>query len=139
MTDAFYCSYCARRQHDVRKLIAGPGPRLFICDACVDLCHEIVHPPADKKPARFLTGYQPGSYGCHEAMHMAFVLQELVARQLLEHRAITSRPEWAKLAQTAFDTLFELYQAIDREHLVESHGESGERGQVIGFGALPSE
>jgi hypothetical protein len=108
MTDAFYCSYCARRQHDVRKLIAGPGPRLFICDACVDLCHEIVHPPADKKPARFLTGYQPGSYGCHEAMHMAFVLQELVARQLLEHRAITSRPEWAKLAQTAFDTLFDL-------------------------------
>jgi hypothetical protein len=34
-----YCSFCGKSQHDVRKLIAGPGP--FICNECVDLCVSI--------------------------------------------------------------------------------------------------
>jgi ClpX C4-type zinc finger len=36
-----YCSFCAKSQHEVAKLIAGPG-LIFICDACVALCDEIV-------------------------------------------------------------------------------------------------
>src|SRR5262249_9576622 len=35
-----YCSFCARSQHDVKKLIVGPA--VYICDACVHLCTEIV-------------------------------------------------------------------------------------------------
>jgi ClpX C4-type zinc finger/Glyoxalase superfamily protein len=35
-----YCSFCAKSQHDVRKLIAGPS--VFICDECVELCEDIV-------------------------------------------------------------------------------------------------
>ncbi len=35
----FYCSFCGKSQHEVRKLIAGPGP--FICDECVELCMDI--------------------------------------------------------------------------------------------------
>lgn len=38
----FYCAYCGKAQEDVALLIAGPGPKLFICNECVDLCHEIV-------------------------------------------------------------------------------------------------
>jgi hypothetical protein len=35
-----YCSFCGKSQHDVRKLIAGP--LVFICDACVQLCTDVV-------------------------------------------------------------------------------------------------
>jgi hypothetical protein len=34
------CSFCGKRQKQVKKLIAGPGVR--ICDQCIDLCNEIV-------------------------------------------------------------------------------------------------
>lgn len=36
-----YCSFCAKSQHDVAKLIAGPTA--FICDECVSFCTVIVH------------------------------------------------------------------------------------------------
>ena len=35
-----HCSFCAKSQHEVRKLIAGPS--VFICDECVDLCNDIM-------------------------------------------------------------------------------------------------
>jgi ATP-dependent Clp protease ATP-binding subunit ClpX len=34
------CSFCGKPQHQVRKLVAGPG--VYICDECIDLCNEIV-------------------------------------------------------------------------------------------------
>jgi hypothetical protein len=36
-----YCSFCFKSQHEVRKLIAGPGS-IFICDECVELCNGII-------------------------------------------------------------------------------------------------
>ena len=43
MTDeqTLYCSFCAKSQHEVRKLIAGPA-HVGICDECVSLCACIV-------------------------------------------------------------------------------------------------
>jgi ClpX C4-type zinc finger/Glyoxalase superfamily protein len=38
--ELLYCSFCGKNQHEVRKLIAGPG--VYICDECVDLCTDIV-------------------------------------------------------------------------------------------------
>ena len=35
------CSFCGKDQHQVDKLIAGPG--LFICDQCVQLCNNILN------------------------------------------------------------------------------------------------
>lgn len=35
-----YCSFCGKSQHEVLKLIAGPG--VFICEECTDLCVAIV-------------------------------------------------------------------------------------------------
>jgi ATP-dependent protease Clp ATPase subunit len=35
------CNFCGKRYHEVKKLIAGPIA--YICNECVDLCHEIVH------------------------------------------------------------------------------------------------
>jgi ATP-dependent Clp protease ATP-binding subunit ClpX len=34
------CSFCAKTQEDVRKLVAGPS--VYICDECVDLCTDIL-------------------------------------------------------------------------------------------------
>jgi ATP-dependent Clp protease ATP-binding subunit ClpX len=36
-----HCSFCLKSQHEVAKLIAGPG-FIFICDECVALCDAIV-------------------------------------------------------------------------------------------------
>jgi ribosomal protein L37AE/L43A len=37
------CSFCGKRQDQVRKLVAGPG--VWICDQCVALCVEILAEP----------------------------------------------------------------------------------------------
>mgnify|MGYP001195410673 CR=1 FL=1 len=38
---SYKCSFCGKRQEDVRRLIAGPGA-VYICNECVDLCREII-------------------------------------------------------------------------------------------------
>lgn len=35
----FHCSFCLKSQHEVQKLVAGPG-FIFICDECVGLCND---------------------------------------------------------------------------------------------------
>jgi hypothetical protein len=35
-----HCSFCAKSQHEVQKLIAGPS--VCICDECVELCMDII-------------------------------------------------------------------------------------------------
>jgi hypothetical protein len=51
-TKILYCSFCYKSQHEVRKLISGPGG-IFICDECVELCNEIIagQKPASKSPS----------------------------------------------------------------------------------------
>ena len=58
------CSFCAKNQTQVGKLIAGP-PNVYICDECVDLCNDIleeaipaahdsqVHAPRESSSDRF--------------------------------------------------------------------------------------
>ena len=38
--DQRVCSFCARDQSQVEKLVAGPG--VYICDRCIELCNEIL-------------------------------------------------------------------------------------------------
>ena len=38
--DIKHCSFCAKSQQEVPKLIAGPS--VYICDECVELCNEII-------------------------------------------------------------------------------------------------
>ena len=35
------CSFCAKSQKQVRKLVAGPA-EVYICDECVELCNELI-------------------------------------------------------------------------------------------------
>jgi ATP-dependent Clp protease ATP-binding subunit ClpX len=41
-----YCSFCGKSQYEVRKLLAG-GSTVYICDECVDLCVNIIHPKTE--------------------------------------------------------------------------------------------
>lgn len=36
----FSCSFCGKRQDEVKKLIAGPA--VYICDECIELCNDII-------------------------------------------------------------------------------------------------
>ncbi|MBO5103375.1 MAG: ATP-dependent Clp protease ATP-binding subunit ClpX [Clostridia bacterium] len=37
-----YCSFCGKSQSQVRRLVSSPTNTCFICDACVEICKEIV-------------------------------------------------------------------------------------------------
>jgi hypothetical protein len=39
------CSFCGKNQREVRKLIAGP--KVYICDECIDLCNDIIAEECD--------------------------------------------------------------------------------------------
>ena len=43
-----YCTFCGKNQHEVRKLVAGPS--VFICDACVELCNDIMREELAMEP-----------------------------------------------------------------------------------------
>jgi ATP-dependent Clp protease ATP-binding subunit ClpX len=34
------CSFCGRSEHEVANLVAGP--RVYICDTCIDACSAII-------------------------------------------------------------------------------------------------
>lgn len=48
-----FCSFCGKSQHDLKKLIAGPG--VFICNECVALCEKIIADTPDPNPAEIKT------------------------------------------------------------------------------------
>ena len=43
------CSFCAKPNTEVERLIAGPG--VYICDGCVGLCNEVLEAANDAGPA----------------------------------------------------------------------------------------
>ncbi len=47
-----YCSFCGKAREEVKHLIVGP--KVFICDECVDLCRRIIVPTPEDKPITFL-------------------------------------------------------------------------------------
>ena len=69
-----YCSFCAKSEHEVRKLIAGPA--VFICDECVELCMDIIR-AADKGGV----GSSKESDGIPTPMEIRKVLDDYVIGQ----------------------------------------------------------
>ena len=61
--------------------------------------------------------YKPGSFGCHEALHLTSVLAGLVEEQLVGHPAVQMDPQWRRKAEQAARLLHELYQDIGSKHL----------------------
>ncbi len=44
----FACSFCGKSQHEVARLVAGPG--VFICNECAGLCLEVMTQEAPRPP-----------------------------------------------------------------------------------------
>ena len=75
------------------------------------------HCPGSASSDAVQARFAPGTFGCHEALHMASVLADAVDEQLCDHLAIKLRADWLAKADAARDALFDLYNAIGREHL----------------------
>jgi len=78
----FYCSFCGKSQHEVRKLIAGPS--VFICNECIELCTDIIREeekshggttrkgmPTPSEIARFLDDYVIGQARAKRTLSVA--------------------------------------------------------------------
>mgnify|MGYP003387962028 CR=1 FL=1 len=66
--------------------------------------------------------FAPGSFGCHELLDRASLLSNAVDDWLLGHPACLKRPEWFRLARSAFDSLHELYNRVADVHLDSDAG-----------------
>lgn len=53
--------------------------------------------------------YAPGSFGCHEALHTASIIMDMIDERLSQHPAIVGRPDWRVKADAAHQALFDLY------------------------------
>jgi hypothetical protein len=60
---------------------------------------------------------QVDEFAIHEVLHMSNFLAECVDRELVEHDAVKSNPEWRRKAEIACDALAELYQMIGAKAL----------------------
>lgn len=49
-SDDIRCSFCNKRQEQVKKLIAGPAG-VYICDECVEICADIIEEEYEEDPA----------------------------------------------------------------------------------------
>ena len=49
----YECSFCGKQQHQVTRLIAGPG-KVYICDECVHVCKKILDEEDEVITSEFL-------------------------------------------------------------------------------------
>jgi ribosomal protein L37AE/L43A len=47
--DQSCCSFCGKLEDEVKKLVAGPD--VYICDACVSVCNQLMADTEAPKPA----------------------------------------------------------------------------------------
>ena len=98
------CSFCAKTQSDVEKLVAGPG--VFICDKCVGLCNDVIaESPAPPKDAEFrhisyletvATDDLKSWLGNVERLRSDVNLQQQMAVDVLRSRKVS----WAEIGKT---------------------------------------
>ena len=61
-------------------------------------------------------GFEPGTFGCHEALHLASTFRTMFEEHLAEHPAIRANPEWDALATTAARAMSDLCHGIRDAH-----------------------
>ena len=76
----FYCSFCGKSQHEVRKLIAGPT--VFICDECVRTVHGYHYKEENKSS---LVKHQDGVPSPKEICNVLddYVIGQKLAKEIL--------------------------------------------------------
>lgn len=82
-----------------------------------DLRQQYLDEMSKDRDPNWRENFKPGTFGCHEALHMASVVGDMVDTQLLSHPAIIANPEWFAKAEAAAKACYDLYQAIGAEHM----------------------
>ena len=68
------CSFCGKRQNQVRRIIAGPG--VYICNECVGLCREILDDGMYEDTEEILPEVIPSPQEIKEYMDLYIIGQE---------------------------------------------------------------
>ena len=72
------CSFCGKEQSEVKKLIAGPA--VYICDECVQLCHEVLEEQEIKDPKKQYQEFTPKQI---KTKLDAYVIEQESAKKIL--------------------------------------------------------
>ena len=105
---------------------SNPTTRCPTCGGLGCITNVITYPPHNQTSVRptnqtpikdVNNTYGPGTFGCHEALHSASLIMEMIDRDLCGHPAIQADLGWLRLANEARKTLFGLYQFIGEVHL----------------------
>jgi excinuclease UvrABC ATPase subunit len=97
---------------------SNPTTRCPTCGGLGCITNVITYPPHNQTPIKDVNNtYGPGTFGCHEAMHTASLIMEMIDRDLCDHPSIEQNEDWRKLAKNARSIVFDLYQAIGAAHL----------------------
>ncbi len=75
-----YCSFCAKSQQEVKKLIAGPS--VFVCDECVELCNDIIKEEVQERDAESQERKLPVPQEIKETLDDYVIGQEAAKRVL---------------------------------------------------------
>lgn len=75
-----HCSFCAKPQGEVQKLIAGPN--VFVCNECIDLCVDIIKEEANAKK-------DPATVGIPSPRDICGTLNDYVIGQDKAKRALS--------------------------------------------------
>jgi len=69
------------------------------------------------RPMKLEDRFGPGTFGCHEAVHVNSLIVRLIDNELLNHSAVLLDPEWYHLVREAQRMLYEAYRLGGNEHL----------------------
>lgn len=61
--------------------------------------------------------FGPGSFGCHEALHVTHLVVDLIERELVQHSAVLLDPSWFDRIREAQALLYRAYQEAGARHL----------------------
>lgn len=61
----------------------------------------------------------PGTWYCHEAIHSVSIFLNMWDQEVFSHPSILNNPEWFAKAEDILTKIYELYQDIGAEHLID--------------------
>lgn len=76
----FYCTFCGKSQHEVKKLISGPS--VFICDECITQCNDIIRDDVPTAGAREVDAALPTPAEIKATLDSYVIGQEQAKRTL---------------------------------------------------------
>lgn len=79
-SNSLFCSFCAKSQDDVRKLVAGPN--VYICDECIHLCSDILTEELDESSMHETLSQIPTPPAIKEHLDKYVIGQDLAKKSL---------------------------------------------------------